>query len=240
MANTNPPHFSHNIFQNRAKPGKTGKALGGLRQDKRGSFTARRPTTEPARSATPQRADTLDTKSTRSPRGTGDQTRAVQLSIWVKPIVKAEIQRLVEQGHAPGTDREQDKLTVSSVAAALLERAVQGHVDMQYGALLEPVFQHLFDRRMASRDNRLALLLVRNYLVGEQTRGLATYLASRVPDMTPDILNDILDHTFQEAKKKLVRRSPELEELIQEVKRWVIEIDAEREKKQRQQGKEKP
>jgi predicted nucleic acid-binding Zn-ribbon protein len=53
------------------------------------------------------------------------------------------------------------------------------------------------------------------------------------------VLNDILDHTFQEAKKKLVRRSPELEELIKEVKRWVIEIDEEREKKQRQ-GKEKP
>jgi hypothetical protein len=237
MANTNPPHFSQDIFQNRAKPGKTGKALGGLRQDKRGSSTARRPSTEPARSATPQRADTLDTKSTRSPRGTGDQTRTVQMSIWVKPIVKAEIQRLVAQGHVKG--QEQDKLTVSSVAAALLERAVQGHVDMQYGALLEPVFQNLFDRRMASRDNRLAILLVRNYLVGEQTRGLTTYLASRVPDMTPDILNDILYHTFQEAKKKLVRRSPELEELIKEVKRWVIEIDEEREKKQRQ-GKEKP
>jgi hypothetical protein len=58
--------------------------------------------------------------------------------------------------------------------------------------------------------------------------------------MTPDIFNDILDHTFQEAKKKLTRRSPELEELIKEVKRWVMEIDTQREKKQRQQGKEKP
>jgi hypothetical protein len=240
MANTNPPHFSQHIFPNQAKHGKTGKALGGLRQDKRGSFTARRPSAQPARTETPQRADTLDTKRARLQPPSVDQTRTVQLSIWVKPIVKAEIQRLVEQGQAKGTDREQDKLTVSSVAAALLERAVQGHIDMQYGALLEPVFQNLFDRRMASRDNRLALLLVRNYLVGEQTRGLTTYLASRVPDMTPDILNDILDHTFQEAKKKLTRRSPELEELIKEVKRWVIEIDEEREKKAAQQGKEKP
>jgi hypothetical protein len=76
---------------------------------------------------------------------------------------------------------------------------------------------------MAARDNRLALLLVRNYLVAEQTRGLVTYIASRQPDMTPDILNDILDNTFKEAKKKLIRRSPELEELIKEVKSWVIE-----------------
>jgi hypothetical protein len=143
----------------------------------------------------------------------------VQLSIWVKPIVKAEIQRLVDQGQKEGND----KITASSVAAALLEKAVQGHIDMQYGALLEPVFQNLFDRRMAARDNRLALLLVRNYLVAEQTRGLVTYIASRQPDMTPDILNDILDNTFKEAKKKLIRRSPELEELIKEVKSWVIE-----------------
>jgi hypothetical protein len=45
-------------------------------------------------------------------------------------------------------------------------------------------------------------------------------------------LNDILDHTFQEAKKKLIRRSPELEELIREVKSWVIDEE--------QKGREKP
>jgi hypothetical protein len=53
----------------------------------------------------------------------------------------------------------------------------------------------------------------------------------------PDsLLNDILDHTFQEAKKKLIRRSPELQELIREVKRWVIEEEREQEQ---QKGKEK-
>ena len=52
--------------------------------------------------------------------------------------------------------------------------------------------------------------------------------------MTPDILNDILDHTFQEAKKKLIRRSPELEALIREVKSWVID-----EEKKREKGREK-
>jgi hypothetical protein len=111
----------------------------------------------------------------------------------------------------------------------------------EYRALLEPVIASILNRHMAARDNRLALLLVRNYLVSEQCRGLTTYLVGRVPDMTPDILNDILDATFQAAKKKLIRRSPELEELIQEVKRWVIEIDEERrEREKRRQGKEKP
>jgi hypothetical protein len=231
MSFKNPPHSQSAIYQNQENTRKTKRALGGLRLDKRGETTARRPSTQPARSETPQRADTSDTKNHRSQTGTVDNTRTVQLSIWVRPIVKAEIQRLVDQGQGEGND----KLTVSSVAAALLEKAVQGHIDMQYGALLEPVFQNLFDRRMSSRDNRLALLLVRNYLVAEQTRGLITYVASRQPDMTPDILNDILDHTFQEAKKKLIRRSPELEELIREIKSWVIEEEA----KERKQGKGK-
>jgi hypothetical protein len=219
MPNNKLPHSRSDIFQHQEKPKKTQRALGDLRQDKRGGTTARQPSTRPARSETPQRAETLDTKTHRIQTGTVDNSRTVQLSIWVKPIVKAEIQRLVDQGQKEGND----KITASSVAAALLEKAVQGHIDMQYGALLEPVFQNLFDRRMAARDNRLALLLVRNYLVAEQTRGLVTYIASRQPDMTPDILNDILDNTFKEAKKKLIRRSPELEELIKEVKSWVIE-----------------
>jgi hypothetical protein len=226
MSNNTFLHSKPNNLQNQEKGQKTRNALGGLRQDKRGGTTARRPSSQPARTETPSRAETLDTKTARTQNPPVDNTRTVQLSIWVKPIVKAEIQRLVDQGQKKG----KDKLTVSSVAAALLEKAVQGHIDMQYGALLEPVFQSLFDRRMAERDNRLALLLVRNYLVAEQTRGLTTYIASRQPDMTPDILNDILDHTFLEAKKKLILRSPELEELIKEVKSWVIEGEKGKEK----------
>jgi hypothetical protein len=97
--------------------------------------------------------------------------------------------------------------------------------------MLEPVIASILHQHMAARDNRLALLLVRNYLVSEQCRGLTTYLVGRTPDITPDVFNDILDTTFQEAKKKLIRRSPELEELIREVKSWVVEIDEEREKK---------
>jgi hypothetical protein len=225
MANTIRPQFTQERYQNREKALKNPKSAGGLRQDKRADTTARLRSAQPARTVPPQRADTVDTQPPRRHTGNGESGRTVQLSIWVKPIVKAEIQRLVAQGQKERKEGS-DKLTVSSVAAALLERAVQGHVDMQYGALLEPVFQQLFDRRMASRDNRLALLLVRNYLVAEQTRGLTTYLVGRVPDMTPDIFNDILDTTFQEAKKKLTRRSPELAELIKEVKRWVIEEDA--------------
>ena len=233
MPNTRLPQSSQNVFVNQEKPRKSKTAQGDLRQDKRAGSTARRPTPQPARSSIPLRAKPLNTTTPRSQNPTVDKSRTVQLSIWVKPIVKAEIQRLVHQGQQ---EQPADNITRSSVAAALLERAVQGHIDMQYGALLEPVFQHLFDRRMAARDNRLALLLVRNYLVGEQTRGLVTNLLGRHPDITPEVLNDILDHSFKEAKKKLIRRSPELEALITEVKSWVIREERGEAKQRKEQA----
>ena len=120
---------------------------------------------------------------------------------------------------------------MSSVGAEALHKALHHEADIDYTITLKPLIEATIDKRMAVRDNRLALLLVRNYLVAEQNRGLTTYLVGQVPHMTPGILNDILDHTFQEAKKKLIRRSPELEELIREVKSWVINEDKQQEQR---------
>jgi hypothetical protein len=150
-----------------------------------------------------------------------------KLTLWVDPIDIEKLRLKAKRAEA----------SMSSVGAEALHKALHHEADIDYTITLKPLIEATIDKRMAARDNRLALLLVRNYLVGEQNRGLTTYLVGRVPDMTPDILNDILDTTFKEAKKKLVRRSPELEELIREVKSWVINEEWHGEQKQ---GKEKP
>src|SRR5207248_10574724 len=116
-------------------------------------------------------------------------------------------------------------ISLSKAGGAYFKTGLEAERGEEYRAMLEPVIAGILNRHMAARDNRLALLLVRNYLVAEQNRGLTTYLVGRVPDMTPDILNDILDNTFKAAKKKLTRRSPELEELIREVKSWIMNED---------------
>jgi hypothetical protein len=224
MPNTRPTHSSQNVFLNQEKPRKTKTAHGDLRQDKRATITARIPSPQPARSSIPLRAKPLDTKTTRVQNPTVDRRRTVQLTLWVSPIEKAEIQRRAER----------ENLSVSSVGAALVRKGMQTDLDLAYGALLEPVFASLLNRHMESRDNRLALLLVRNYLVGEQTRGLVTNLLGRHPAITPEVLNNILDHSFQEAKKKLIRRSPELEALIKEVKSWVVEEERGEAKKRKE------
>ena len=76
---------------------------------------------------------------------------------------------------------------------------------------------------MVARDNRLALLLVRACIGIEQTRSLTVNVLGRQPKVKPEVLNDILDHSLTDAKKKITRRSPELKELIKEVYSWVVE-----------------
>jgi hypothetical protein len=151
------------------------------------------------------------------------KTKREQLTIRLDPI---EMDKLRRKAKTEG-------ITLAAAHRAFFKSGMEADRGEEYRAMLEPVIASILHQHMAARDNRLALLLVRNYLVAEQNRGLTTYIASRQPDMTPDILNDILDHTFQAAKKKLIRRSPELEELIREVKSWVID----EEKKEQQKGR---
>jgi hypothetical protein len=74
---------------------------------------------------------------------------------------------------------------------------------------------------------------VRNCLSSEQTRILTTNLLGRQKDITPEVLNDILDYSLDQAKKKLIKRSPELQDLIKEVKSWLFEDEKQEKKEQK-------
>ena len=213
MSITNLAHFRSDIFQYQQNHQKTKERYGDVRQDKRRIRTPRSGSRQPAAVRHPLRAEPLNTKNTSSQPVTVHKRNKQKLTLWVDPI---DIEKLRLKA-------KKIDVSMSSIGAEALHKALHHEADIDYTITLKPLIEATIDKRMAARDNRLALLLVRNYLVGEQNRGLTTYLVGRVPDMTPDILNDILDNTFKEAKKKLIRRSPELEELIKEVKRWVIE-----------------
>jgi hypothetical protein len=93
----------------------------------------------------------LDTGVTRSKNTPNPKRQTVQLSLWVDPIVKRELQRVAEL----------EGLTVSKTGSAFLKQALQQNVDMHYSALLTPIIETAIDKRMRSRDSRLAWLLVR-------------------------------------------------------------------------------
>jgi hypothetical protein len=218
MLNTKILHSEAKILLQQQNLQKNKDAHGDVRQDKRAKTSARTATAQPARSHIPMRAEQTDTKTPRSQITPKARKPKEKLTLWIDPIVKAEVQRRATR----------EGLSESEAGAALLKKGMQVDIDMSYGALLPPVFENVLRRYMAARDNRMASLLVRACIAIEQTRGVAVNILGRQPAKTqnvlkPDVLNDILDRSLDDAKKKITNRSPELKELIKELNRWIVD-----------------
>ncbi|MFZ3168421.1 MAG: hypothetical protein WA130_12455 [Candidatus Methanoperedens sp.] len=155
----------------------------------------------------------MGTANSHSQKSTSDKRRLVPITIQVRPVVKAELQRIAAR----------EKLSISSVSAKLLEKALQQNIDMQYGALLEPIIRQEIRSQMKVYSTRIALLLVRVAFASEQTRNLVTNILARQPGVKPDILDHILDSSSSAAKSKITAKTPQLESIIVEVERWFTE-----------------
>jgi hypothetical protein len=176
-----------------------------LRQDKRAKESARIASSHPAPLEKLMRAQRSNTKTARSQNHSVPKRRTAQLTLWVKPIVKEELERLSVH----------DGLTVSAAGAALLERALQTNMDVRYGALIKPVIERAISSHLRKRDTRLISLLVRIAFDSGQTRSIVTNILGIQPDITPDLLRDILSESDTRAKSNITRIGPQLTELIE-------------------------
>jgi len=212
MTNTEDTQSSVTVFSARSVAS-TGQQL-------RGSVGQDNPTPPPARSASPQpapqkkamRPQPLNTNLSRSQNTPKAKRKTVHLTIWLKPVVKAALQRLAES----------EGLSISATGAALLERALQTTTDMQYGALLQPIIEQAIRQQMRNISTRLAWLLVRVAYDAGQTRSLVTNILGRQAGVSPDVLKTILDSSSKTAKGNITRRTPQLTELIQAVEQWMV------------------
>jgi len=99
MPNTKTPHSHQNIFTNPKNPQKTKDAHGDVRQDKSARQSERTASRQPVRSDIPMRAEPLNTKTPRSQNPLITTGPKVPLTLWVEPIVKADVRRrAVESG----------------------------------------------------------------------------------------------------------------------------------------------
>ena len=215
MVNNSHPHSHQNIFSNQANPTKNKDAHGDVGQDKRAFTRARIPSPRSARSRIPMRAQPTDNKTPRSQNTPVAKRRTVQLTLWTNPIVKAEIQRIAKR----------EGLSDSAVGAAFLEKALQQNADLEYGALLRPIIESAIKENLQTMSTRLALLLVRVAFASEQTRSLVTNILKRQPGLSSEALDDILDRSADAAKGKITKKTPQLEELIAEVRDWLQATD---------------
>jgi len=218
MASNKNPQFLKNIFQNQSKGGVANAVNASVRQDKTALTRGSPATAQPAPLPNPARSHPLNNNPQRSKNHGSTKRKTVHLVLWVKPIVKAELQRIAAR----------EGLSMSKAGGTVLERALQQHIDMQYNALLTPIIETAIKKEIRSLSNRLAMLLARTLFASEQTRGLTTNILGRQPGVNEDILKHILAESQKAAKGNLSRKTPP--ELIEAIEQWLLTKDEEQDK----------
>jgi hypothetical protein len=210
MTNTLKHRIIRKIFPQQQKT-TTGKATdAGVGQDKGAAQGARLSSRQVSRTPTPRRAIPVKKDLDRTRIVNTRRSRREKLTLWVNPVVKSELQRRAEHNN----------LSLSSTGGALMERALQQSIDMEYGALLEPIIRQEIRRQIRGFASRIALLLVRVAFAAEQTRALVTNILGRQPGVEQDVLTSILDSSANAAKGKITRKTPQLQRILAEVEAW--------------------
>jgi len=141
--------------------------------------------------------------------------QTVHFTTWVKPSVKAELQRIAQA----------EGLTVSRTGAAALEEWLARRSHIQHRGIFQPMIEQAIAKEMRAYSSRIATLLVRSMFTSEQTRALATNILGRQPGVTQPVLEHILDGTSDTAKRNITRVTPQLATLIAEIEQWLTQTD---------------
>jgi len=143
--------------------------------------------------------------------------QTVQLTLWVKPAVKHDVQRIAEA----------EGLTVSRTGAGALEEWLARRSHIQHRGIFQPMIEQAIAKEMRAYSSRIAMLLVRSLFTSEQTRALVANILGRQPGVTQDVLDHILDGSSDTAKRNITRVTPQLASLIHEIEQWLTHtVDA--------------
>jgi hypothetical protein len=216
-SNKNPQSLKH-IFSQQSNGAGLEAVDASVVQDKTALTRGRAGSAQPEPHGKSAQSRGMSNTATRSKKHGSSKRKTVHLVLWVKPIVKAELQRLAAQ----------EGLSMSKAAGALLERALENSIDMHYNALLTPVIETAIKKSFDGYSNRLAWLLTRVSFDAEQTRAIVTNILGKQPGMTEEKLKNILAMSQRTAKGNLTRRSPEMLELIDAIHKWLIAEDEEK------------
>jgi hypothetical protein len=111
-----------------------------------------------------------NTLALQRPKHHGSQKRQlVPVTGCVPPHIAAQLEKMRDQ-------KGKKKLSRSAVVADILCKGVQRHVDMQYGATLEPIIERTIERKIDSATSRTANLALEAFDSAEEGRMLTIYL----------------------------------------------------------------
>jgi len=150
----------------------------------------------------------MNTNTTRSQKRI-KKRKTVSMTLWVRPQLKAEIQRIAAK----------EGISLSQTGSAALEEWVRQQLHIQHAVLLQPIIETAIRKEISRNIARLVLIQARNaYEVG-WTRRLASNILKYSPGMTEEKLNTILDRSSSDARKHIFRKTPQIDEVSQEVRK---------------------
>jgi hypothetical protein len=211
------PQIPQNIFLRQNHSVSSLRSQSDVRQDKYTSPGVRVASAQPVR---PDTTECTQQKNTKISRIQNHPSKVAKHLVAgrVSGVSYDQIEKLRAQNGKKG-----EKLSRSEVVSNLIETALQSHVDMQYGALLNPVIENAIDRRMQTRDNRLVALLVRIAFETGQIRGIVTNNLAIQPGITEEIIQTVLTNSEKDAKSNISRRTPQIIEMLEDLKQWLTD-----------------
>jgi hypothetical protein len=212
LPSTHTPHSHGNVFEPQSQHATIQQPRRGVWQDKPRPARDRTASQQPAPPLKDMRPQETNSNPARSQKRSSPKRKTVHLTLWVKPIVKAELQRRASR----------EGISVSATGGALLEKALQADIDMQYGAMLQPIIERTINKHLRSRDNRLAFLLARAAYESGMTKALVLFVLKQA-GVDQGRLKAMLDESSRKARTTLLRRTPQLETVLSEVAAWLEE-----------------
>jgi hypothetical protein len=147
------------------------------------------------------------------PRKRSTKRQTVQVNLWVKPQLKAELQRIASL----------EGLSVSSVGGAALEEWVRQQLHIQHAVLLQPIIETTIRKEISRNIARLVLVEARNAYEAGWTRRIVSNVLKYASGMTEEKLNTILDRSSIDARKHIFRKTPQMNEVSEEVRKTLQE-----------------
>src|SRR4051794_23602769 len=216
MANTPTPQFRQNSLSQQIFLAKTHTTHGDVGQDKSASRSERSALDQPAHSRIGERSDALNTNFSRSQKEHVHSNGFVPLTIHVPCIARDEIERRAAK-HGTVLNGRRKSLTLSAVARPIFLKGLQSDIDLQYGAMLEPIIARAIKHETRSLRALLMLVLTRIAFDAGQTRAVATNILARQPGITQAQLDEILDKSGDTSLANITRITPQISEGMQSI-----------------------
>jgi hypothetical protein len=137
----------------------------------------------------------------------------VQLTIWLKPSVKAEIQRIAQT----------EGLSVSQTGRAGLEEWVRQKLHIQHAVLIQPIIETAIRNELRRYFSRMILFQARIAMTLDVMKGLVKWLCRRIAGATKEQVDDVEERSRTDARLNLVKRTPQLESITKELEKTLME-----------------